>query len=93
VQFSTAEKADFRPDPSAPARNLLHQVYYAQRDYKQKHGRWARTLAELGIESTGSEGVEMQVTQSGFEVVVQIGGAEGEPQRWHISQNSRVWGD
>jgi len=93
VQFSSAEKADFRPDPSAPARNLLHQIYYAQRDYKQKHGSWASDLAELDIENTGSEGVEMQVTQSGFEVVVQIGEAEGKPQRWHIRQDSRVWGD
>jgi hypothetical protein len=93
VQFSSAEKADFHPDLSAPARDLLHQVYYAQRDYKQKHGSWAADLVELGIENTGSEGVEMQVTQSGFEVVIQVKEEEGKPQRWHIRQDSRVWAD
>jgi len=93
VQFSTAKKADFHPDPSAPARGLLHQVYYAQRDYKQKHGRWAADLVELGIENTGNASIEMQVTQSGFEVVVQVKITEGESQRWHIRQDSRVWSD
>ncbi len=99
VQFSMAGvgEAEHRPDPAAPARDLLHRVYYAQRDYKQKHGRWAKILTELGLEDIGHESVEkppqMQVTQSGFEVVVEVKYPEGEILRWHIRQDSRVWAD
>jgi hypothetical protein len=51
VQFSTASPgtAKYRPDPTEPARHLLHRIYYAQRAYKGKHGAWARTFVELGL--------------------------------------------
>jgi len=99
VQFSTAGvgETEYRPDMSAQARDLLHRIYYAQRDYKQKHGRWAKTLAELDFEDIGLESIEespqMQVTQSGFEVVVEAKHPEGKTLRWHIRQDSRVWVD
>jgi hypothetical protein len=52
VQFSTAPvgKARFRPDPTGPARHVLHQVLYAQHAFKREHGRWAKNLHELGLE-------------------------------------------
>jgi hypothetical protein len=51
LQFSTAPPGTvaFRPDPTNPARHLLHRIYYAQRAYKAKHHAWARTLADLGL--------------------------------------------
>ncbi len=51
LQFSTSPPgtASFRPDPTGPARHLLHRVYYAQRAYNARHSRWARSLGELGL--------------------------------------------
>src|SRR5207302_493056 len=42
VQSSTARpgRDRFRPDPTGPARDLLHQVYYAQRRYREQHARY-----------------------------------------------------
>lgn len=52
VQFSTAPagKATFRPDPTGPARHLLHRILYAQQAFKLEHDRWAKSLHELGLE-------------------------------------------
>jgi hypothetical protein len=52
VQFSTAPPgtATYRPDPTGPARHLLHRIYYAQLSYKKKHDPPARSLGDLGIE-------------------------------------------
>src|SRR5262249_19121507 len=51
VQFSTAKvgDAEFKPDLAGPAKHVLHEVYYAESAYRQKHGRWATTLADLGL--------------------------------------------
>ena len=52
--------AAYRPDPTGPARHLLHRIYYAQRRYQHDHGTPARSLADLGLgeltlpESAGS---------------------------------------
>src|SRR5262249_17686687 len=55
VQFSTAEpgKAAFRPDPDWPTRDLLHRVYYAQRDYRKANGKYAGSVVELGLKNAG----------------------------------------
>jgi hypothetical protein len=51
LQFSTAKAgtAAFRPDPTGPARHLLHRIYYAQRAYTLKNGVPARSLSDLGL--------------------------------------------
>ena len=51
LQFSTATPgtAPFRPDPTAAARDLLHRVYYAQRDYRKANGKYAASPADLGL--------------------------------------------
>ena len=66
LQFSTAEPgtAKLRPDAAGPAKHLLHRVYYAQKAHHKKHGRWARTLQELGGKF---DGVEMESTRHWFE--------------------------
>jgi hypothetical protein len=94
VQFSKAAPRDteFQSDPAAAIRNLLHQIYYAQRDYRQKHGCWAVDLTELGLGDI-EEVLQMQVTQSGFEVVIQARTPGGKTAQWHIRQDSRVWVD
>jgi len=97
VQFSKAKvgEAEYRPDPAAPARDLLHRIYYAQKEYKRKHEHWAATISELGIETTRHESIleppQMQVTQSCFEVAVKVKYPEGKSRWWHIRQDSLVW--
>jgi hypothetical protein len=99
VQFSTAPMgtAAFRPDPAGPARHLLHRIYYAQADYHKQHGRYARTLPELGLKDLPHDGLEgvpkMETTESGFEATLALRLSGGTVQRWHIRQDSRVWSD
>jgi hypothetical protein len=97
VQFSTAPPGTvrFRPDPAGPVRHLLHRVYYAQRHYQRQHGRWARTLGELGLgelnDATLVRPLTMEVTETLFEVIGVIKSPEGRVQRWHIRQDALVW--
>jgi hypothetical protein len=97
VQFSTAPAGSvaFRPDPTAPARDALHRVYYAQRDFQEQHGRWAATLAELGLPTEPNAAfaapLEIRPTPDGYQASVLLHLPGGKPQRWHIRQDSRVW--
>ena len=51
IQFSAAAPgpAKFRPDPTLAARNRLMDVYYRQKEFLKRHGRYARELAEIGL--------------------------------------------
>jgi hypothetical protein len=97
VQFSTVPvgKATFQPDPAGPARHQLHRVYYAQRAFREKHKRWATSLGELGLEGLNhanlATGPLLQVTQSGYEVTVELKRAASKDLRWHIRQDALVW--
>jgi hypothetical protein len=92
VQFSTAKPgtASYRPDPTGPARHLLHRIYYAQRAYWKKHGRVARSLDELGLakltlpELSGPP--QMEATSEQFEASVRL----RDGKRCVIRQNSRI---
>lgn len=56
VQFTKGEpgKVKFNPDVSAPARMVLQEIYYAQKDFSEANKRWAATLSELTLpESLG----------------------------------------
>lgn len=56
VQFSSrppGSAVKFRPDKTLEARDVLHQLYYAQKTYYEKNKKWARTLGELGIYRPG----------------------------------------
>jgi hypothetical protein len=92
VQFSTAKPgtAAFRPDPTAPARDLLHRVYYAQRDYRKAHGSFARSIAELGLTGLASE-PRIETTANGFEASLPLPGAAGaKPRRLVITHDARI---
>ncbi|MCD6307917.1 MAG: hypothetical protein J7M24_02855, partial [Candidatus Latescibacteria bacterium] len=51
VQFSTARPGTdvFMPDPTEPARNILHGIYWSQRDYIRMHGAYAVSVDALGL--------------------------------------------
>lgn len=97
VQFSTGAPgmATYRPDPADPARYLLHRVFYAQRAFRETHGRWARSLTELGLQALSHEGliapVTMEVTRSLWQATAEVKVPGEENQVWHLRQDCRVW--
>jgi hypothetical protein len=97
VQFTKQApgSVQFRPDPTALARHLLHRVYYAQREYRQKNRRWAVSLEELGLTNlaiTGVEGpVTLHATPSLFEASATMRTTDSSVRRVHIRQDSLVW--
>jgi hypothetical protein len=92
VQFEHARRA-FVPDPAWPARRWLQAVYYAERDFRKSSGRWTDRLADLGLTPPADGPIETKIETTGelFEVSVTLprGGAPAE--RWHISQDGRIW--
>jgi hypothetical protein len=97
VQFSTQAPgtATFRPDPSGPARYALHRIYYAQRDYREKHNRWAGSLAELGLPRPIHESFvgapRIMTTDDLFQSTLEFRLPSGGTQKVHIRQDARVW--
>ena len=68
LQFSTAKPGDakFTPDADWDARDALHRVYYAQRAYRTKNGKYTTDAASLGLEKLPPN-VHLQATRTGFE--------------------------
>jgi hypothetical protein len=98
VQFSTARAgaASFRPDPALPARRWLHQVYYAQREFRRAQKRWAQNLEELGVAAPAADRLSrptLEVTSSLFEAAVELRLPDGKTQRWHIRQDALIWAE
>ena len=99
VQFSTARpgEAKFRRDPAGPIKHLLHRVYYAQREFRKLHKRWAATLGELNLQNLEHEGLlqplRLETTSSLFEATAEVKLPDGSTERWHIRQDSKLWKD
>jgi hypothetical protein len=100
VQFSSGRPgtAKFQPDSSWVAREKLYTVYYAQRDFRKAHGRWARTLEELNLRFPELEGFlsvsAPTVAVAGDQYQVSVTQTlNGKDVRWHIRQDSLIWSD
>jgi hypothetical protein len=101
VQFSSGKPGTvkFQPDQSFAAREKLHAVYYAQRDFRKAHGRWARTMEELDVRYPEIESYfafsepTLVVAGDQYEVTVRQVGHNGTEPRWHIRQDSLIWKD
>ena len=109
LQFcgAASEPCELREDPSWPARELLHRIYYAQREFREKHGAWAKTLDELGMDldsarstssgqarSTGSGHAceaVLYATPSLFEASTTVVYPDGTRHEWHIANDALVW--
>jgi hypothetical protein len=89
VQFTGAAPGSvaFRPDPSAEARNLLHQVYYAQRAFHAHGNRYAVTLSELAQNLP----VTLTPTSDGYQATAVFHDHDGALRRLHIRQDSKIW--
>jgi len=93
VQFSTAEPgaAKFRPDPTGPARHLLHRVYYAQQAYRKEHGAWAKSLEALKLGKLTGEDVPEAPRLEAAGDFYQATVTTRRGRRVHISHDARVW--
>ena len=95
VMFSTAKpgNAQFKSDPTEPARIILHGIYYAQRDFFRRYNRYASGFRELGIGPDSHERVVKQpiieLTDDGFtaSLVVNAGNRE---RVLRIRQDSKI---
>ncbi|MGO9466652.1 MAG: carbohydrate-binding family 9-like protein [Isosphaeraceae bacterium] len=99
VQFSTAApgRATFQPDPAGPAKHLLHRIYRAERSFQKEHGRYASTLAELGLADVGDGSLaappRIEAAEGRFQASVDVRLQGGKEQRWCIREDSRMWLD
>lgn len=94
VQFSAARSntVQFQPNPDWASRDLLHRVYYAERAYFKAHGKYANTVADLGLKLKEPEGITLETTRSGFEASLPLPrNKEGKSRRLSIAQDSLIW--
>lgn len=96
VQFSTRApgRARFRPDGTYPVRMELMRLYYAQQTFRQKHGRWAESLQELGWEPSPLKGcgpLVLRFTPEGYVASIRCRLADGKTRTVHVRHDSRLW--
>ena len=91
VQHREAGHGDVPPDPAQPARDYLHRVYYAQRDYHKQHGRYSNNLLGLGT-GLGEYLTDprLEATRGTFEATVELRRPDGRRDRWRITQDAHV---
>lgn len=93
LQFTrrvSGDQSAIAPLPGKPARDLALEIYYAQRDFRAAHHRWATNLAELGWNGAelppGAEPPVLQLTRDGYTCAV--GFPSGDRRRvWRIRQD------
>lgn len=98
IQFSaSAATADFRPDPTLPARDALMAVYYRQRVFHERFGRYAASLEELkpGTEPAGLIAVKLDAApdSGGYTATARIPGPHGSFRVLHVRDDSKLWQD
>jgi hypothetical protein len=99
VQFSTGTPGSvtFKPDPAWQARCMLHTIYYGQHAFREKRGRWARTMDELGHTDLHHPSLRgrptMETTSNLFEASVTLQAGFDQAQTWHIRQDALIWHD
>jgi len=99
VQFTKQKpgQAKFVPDPSAPARAVLQEIYYAQKDFQKANKKWGASLAKLklanGLGSNIAKPPSLQATPDGYRATAGIKLRDGRLQLWHIRQDTKVWSE
>ncbi len=82
----------FVAHPEEQAKWALRQIYYKEREYASKNGRYTTSLQDLGLTDWKVEGYQwpatIQCTTSLYEAILQS--SDGK-QRWHICQDGRTW--
>lgn len=96
VQFSTAlpGKDTYRPDPLIEGRRALHDIYYAQRDFRDKNKNWAGSLAELNLDFTGNTALMgnpvIEPTSNGYIARLTVVLPGGKSKKMSIRQDARI---
>ncbi len=96
VMFSTGKPGTvaFVPEPTEPARMLLHTIYYAQRDLMRTHKRYAATLEELGApldkHKSISKGPSLELTPEGFRAFCTVNVKGQGKKTISIRQDSKI---
>ena len=99
VQFSAKEpgEATFQPDPAWEVRCILHEVYYALREFKDRTKQWPQTLDELNLKtklrSSQRNAPALRFTNDGFVITLALRLPDGKMQQWHIRQDALIWND
>ena len=97
VQFSSAVPGTvtFTPDPAWGVKTVLHEVYYAQRAYRDTTDAWAHTLDALRpwlpAAVTARQDVTLTPSGDGFVATMPVPLPDGTTRRWHIREDSRLW--
>jgi hypothetical protein len=88
LQFSnkTSGNLEYKPDGTQGIKDLLHQVYYSQREYQKKNGRYASTPDALGIPQSSLGVPEIRLSTRGFDASLKSGA-----KRWGIDSDSLLW--
>ena len=93
VQFTRKSTAVFAPDPAAPVRDALQEVYYAQMDFFKKHARWGAKFDEIGVTPGAGGNVGAPVLRAkadGYDCSVDLKAPNATVQRWIIHHDARV---
>jgi len=75
--------------PGKPARDLALDIYHAQRDFWNSHGRWSQNLVELGWpmkEFTSPQDPQLHLTPDGWTVSAAYQDASGN-HIWRVRQD------
>ena len=88
LQFSTKSSGmvDFKKDEKRGIKKYLHEIYYAQRDFHKKNGRFTSSLSDLGIAPRPENTPSIQTTTLGFEVILMQDGKQ-----YGINSESFYW--
>jgi hypothetical protein len=96
VQFTSRQPGtvQFQPDAGVPAREALMTIYHAQHEFQKRTGKWAGTLAELGLNSSSFSGVAgeptLKLTKDGFIATAGVNSARSQRQVWQVRQDSKL---
>ena len=98
IQFTDAAPgtAAFEPDPTLAARDLLMEVYHAQKTFYDAHERWARSLGELAIPAErlargAARVTDLRPDTDGFVVTAESRQPDGTVRTLQTNHQSRIW--
>ncbi|HTO93055.1 MAG TPA: family 20 glycosylhydrolase, partial [Bacteroidota bacterium] len=96
LQFSAQPPGtvSFVPDPAWSVRCLLHEVYYAQRAFRDSAHHWAGSLDELhvgpDVRDAVREGLVLEPDARGYTVSMPLKLPGGTTQIWKIRQDALI---
>ena len=82
-------EAEWIPDQTVEARNILMDIYYAQRDYYKKNDKYVINLDELGLTKKKSENIILELTKNGYSASITVKVRSGI-QKLTIREDSKI---